>query len=326
MIIVVTPTVEVDPGTGPGPAPAPGTGTGKGRSYNLQINVGQRFGFALIGVDGSTWDLHDGPVMALPGTSGFGSPSPEHWWRTSPTLAGSSWQGMRVPQRDAVLPVHIAADSSLEWRDVDAAFFTALGDGATECNWVVVTPDAKVRTLPVRFAGGGDVEYERDPMLVMGAAYALTFTAGDPYWRGEPVSESFTDEVAPLPFFATSGGVVNIGYSRSIATATVSNPGDVDAWPQWTVTGPVTAFTVGVGADTVQYVGTVTAGQTVVVDTDPRRRTIKRGATDAWLQVTQADFVPIPPGSDVELSMSVTGATTATNVNVSFTPRYRKAW
>lgn len=321
MIIVVTPVVPVDTGTGPGPV----SETGAGKSYSLNINVGQRFALGMIGVDGSVWDLHNGPVMALPGTSGFGSPAPEHWWRTSPSLAGSSWQGSRVPHREVVLPVHIAADSALGWRDVDAAFFSALGDGTQECTWVVATPDAKLRTLPLRFSGGGDVEYERDPMLILGAAYALTFTAGDPYWRGEPVSETFGDEAAQ-PFFATSGGVVTLSSSRAIATATVTNPGDVDAWPKWTVTGPVTAFTVGVGTTTVNYTGTVAAGQVVVVDTDPRKRTIKRGTTDAWLQVTQADFVAIPPGRDVQLSMSVTGATYATSVAVEFVPRYRKAW
>lgn len=282
-------------------------------------------GVMLTGTDGSTWDLYNGPVRALAGSSGFGAPTPEHWWRVAPALDGSTWAGYRVPQRDINLPVYIHESTSLGWRDTDAAFFKALNP-SSECTLIVATPDGAVRSLPVRFAGGADVDFDVDPLIMRYAAYALTFSAADPYWQGSLVHTSFSVAGSVTTLFP--GPPFNINSAYTTGTGTIANPGDVVSWPKWTVNGPYTGFTVGVGATTVVYSGTKAAGQSVTIDTDPRRRTVlNETGADEWVNLTTANFEPIPPGGVVTLSLSVTGATTsATSIDMNFIPRYRRAW
>lgn len=281
-------------------------------------------GVMLTGTDGSTWDLYNGPVRALAGSSGFGSPTPEHWWRTAPALDGSTWAGYRVPQREISLPVYIHEPTSLGWRDTDAAFFEGLNP-ALEATLTVVTPDGIVRSLPIRFSGGADVDFDADPLMMRYGAYSLTFTAADPYWQGALARTSFTVAGSAAALFPGPPFNINSGYTTG--TGVISNPGDVVSWPKWTVNGPFTAFTVGVGATTVVYSGTKTAGQSVTIDTDPRRRTVlNQAGGDEWAALTTANFEPIPPGANVTLSLSVTGSTTATSIDMTFTPRYRRAW
>lgn len=280
-------------------------------------------GVMLVGVDGSTWDLYDGPVRLLSGSTGFGTPKPTHWWRESPAIDGGRWQGMRTGIRDTIsMPIYIHDPDSLGWRDTDAAFFDAISpDG--ECQMMVTTPDAETRTLTMRFVDGGDAQYDVDPLLLRYGAYSLQFAAADPYWLTDPIVQTFQNATAQ-PLFP--GPPFNINPANTLASGVASNPGDVAAWPRWKITGPFTAFTVGVGDSIVQWSGSKPSGY-VVVDMDPRARTIvDEAGADAWLQVTEADFAPIPAGADVPLSLDVAGGTGTTSIELAFTPRYRRAW
>lgn len=287
------------------------------------INPRHRLGVMLTGVDGSTWDLYDGPVRLLSGATGFGSARPEHRWKTSPAIDGSTWGGARTPHRELTLPVYIHTPSSLEWRDVDAAFFDAI-DPAGECTLTVVTPEGRWREIDVRYDDGGDAQLDVDPLLLRYATYALSFVAADPYWHGQSIVRQFmTGEIRDL----FPGPPFDINPSNIIGLATVTNPGDVDAWPVWTVDGPFSAFTIGLGDATVEWEGSVTAGQSIVIDMHPRMLTIRDGSGgDRWDGTTKVEFAAIPPGDDVDLGLSLTGATAETRISLQFTPRYRRAW
>lgn len=57
------------------------------------------------------------------------------------------------------------------------------------------------------------------------------------------------------------------------ANAKINNPGDVDAWPTWTIIGDSTAAAVGVGTSVVEVPFVVPAGKALVVNTDPTVQT-----------------------------------------------------
>ncbi len=280
-------------------------------------------GVTLIGVDGSTWDLFEGPVRLLSGSTGFGTVPPEHWWKTAPAIDGSQWAGMRTPQRDLTLPLYIHESTSMGWRATDAAFFAAVApDG--ECQLVVVTPNQQTRTLLMRYTDGGDAAYDVDPLLLQYAAYPATFTAADPYWQGLPVTRSFL-AVDALAFFP--GPPWNIYSSSTLASGTENNPGDVPSWAQWTITGPCTGFSVGIGGSAVSSSVPLAAGATVTIDADPGQLTILHGdGSDAWADMDAVDFEPIPPGVDVPLTMTATGEGAGFEITLTYTPKYRRAW
>lgn len=316
MIIVKRGVSEPTPGDG---------GAVDGGGIGVVVVPRQQLEVSLVGADGSVWDLINGPVRLQSGASGFHTPDPLHFWRDSPALDGSSWDGMRTPAGEPLLPVRIGegVKSSLEWRDVHAAFETAL-DAEGECSYVVTTPDGRTRRLGLRFKGGLDIDTDIDPLLLLHAVFPLEFTAGDPYWRGDTISTEF-EAVDPSAWFPGPPFYVNPG--NAIATARVSNPGHVGAFPRWTITGPLTAVTVGVGDSVVTIEATLSAGEQRIIDMDPRLRTIvDENGADAWLDATDAAFAAIPAGADVALNLEVIGPGSGTEIALEFTPGYRQAW
>jgi hypothetical protein len=270
------------------------------------------------------WDLASGPVYALAGASGFGSPDPEHWWRSPVQLDGSFHQGLRIPAREVSLPVEVSGRTNDEWLAVDRRFWRGM-DPRETVGLVVTTPDARSRWLTMRLVNGGDVEHEIDPMLNKQAVYPLTFLAGDPYWRGEHIEQVYGAEVGATNMFP--GPPFSIGTTKTITSGNVTNPGDIPAWPRWVINGPYTSATVGVGSAQVTLSTAIGAGATREINMDPRYNSIRKGnGDDAWLEATNAVFEPIPPGVDVPLSMSVVGDSPDTSVELHFDAKYRRAW
>jgi hypothetical protein len=282
----------------------------------------------LTGVDGSTWDLTNGPVRMRPGAVGFLPGSVEPRWGGSPSLPGSTWRGHRVVPQNFTLPVLVHARPGLVFRDLDNALWRALVPGG-ECRLTVTTPDAVVRSIPVRFLGLDETTLDRDPFVLPTPGYALPFVAPDPYWRGDTVTQTFASTVPP-PFYATSGAVLNIASGRSTANSRVRNDGDVPVWPLYAITGPVSSFRVGVGANTLDF-GLVSEGDTVWIDTRPDRQTItwsRDGANSetAWARLTARKFEPIPAGADVPITVVLNTPGDSTSLLVELTPRYRRPW
>lgn len=284
--------------------------------------------FVLTGVDGSTWGINENPVRLMAGAE-LGPFNPEHWWKDSPTLDGSDWQGMRIPRGEVFLPIRVKHPTSLGFRDLDAAFWRAI-DPAGEAVLTVQTPDALYRNLPIRYTDGGAVVYETDPLLLKRANYGLTFAVADPYYQGPEVLVRY-EVTDSLPFFAPPGqdpeGVFNFDASNAVATGTITNPGDIEAAPYWVIGGPFTAATVGVGAATTTIEATVAEGESRIIDMRDGIRDITDGnGASAWLEATDVKFAEIPAGTEVPLSLDLTGSDPNTSIELSLTPRYRRLY
>ena len=280
------------------------------------------FGLELITAT-RIWDLASGPVFALSGTSGFGAPDVEQWWRAAPAVDGSIYQGYRTPQREFSLPIEIRNTTSDLWLRDDRAFWDSLDPRIV--SYIRVTmPDATARYLPVRLATGGNAELEIDPMLIQQSLYSLEFVAGDPFWIGEHVSVVY-DTSDALNLFP--GPPFNINSSHTVTTSLVSNMGDEPAWPRWVIEGPYTEATVGVESSTVTLSTPIIAGETRTIDMDPNVRSITdEGGFDAWSEATNVEFEPIPTGKDLELNLAVNGDDSNTRIELTFDTRYRRAW
>jgi hypothetical protein len=175
--------------------------------------------------------------------------------------------------------------------------------------------------------------------------YGITLVAEQPFWVGEPVVKSFLGQVPPEPFFEPDGPqVVNIATSYNAANATIDNPGDVESYPRWYVDGETTAASVGVDGFVVDVPFTVPAGHCLVIESDPdligaTLYEIAAGApgkpaervigvdlinpVDKSAELGEADFAPIPPGSQVPLSMVITGPG---KVECLLPTLYRRPW
>ena len=285
-------------------------------------------------VGGVTWDLLSGVsgVRLLRGVRGLSAPPEVHYRDTSPSVPGSRWRGSRTGEREAFWPILVSGGDGAAWVEHDRAWWAGLQPQKTGA-WSVTDPFGARRSLTLRFQDDGDGAYSLDPVKARIATYGLTFIAEDPYWRGDPIVRSWTTGTSSDFFNGVSKAPpFNISVGSTIATATLTNPGDVDAWPIWTIYGPSTAAELGLAGRLVTVPFTVASGKALVVDTDPRVQTaylydISGGAlidpTERTGDLGTADFAPIPPGASVPLALSLTGAGT---IQSRIIPGYYRAW
>jgi hypothetical protein len=278
--------------------------------------------------DGTVWDLSSGRsgVYLKAGVRGMTMPTMIRYTQKSPAVAGSIYRGTIPDERDVLWPLKVFRNSgSQDWINHNRAFWRTMHPEKTG-TWVVTQPGGEYRTLTCRFvddgqfAWAGDVEV--DPELAGFANYGISLVAEQPYWQGAPISINWSP-AASRPFFSTSGSVFGISSSNAVFGARISNPGSVDAWPVWTVRGPFTSATVGVGNDTVTLPFTVAAGHWVQIDTDP---TVQTAFDDLGVDRTpdlgSVDFAQVPPGDPSDLNVTMAGSG---SVDVTITPSYYTA-
>ncbi|HEX8489310.1 MAG TPA: hypothetical protein VF642_12250 [Propionibacteriaceae bacterium] len=317
MIVVTAQGTTVEVPTDPVAPGVPGTPNAG------QALVRMSYLVTLTDTDGTVWDLNNGPVTLLAGAKLFGTPPVTQQRKQSPTIAGTRRTGVRIEERPLLLPVSVKGYGDWEaYRATDVAFFNGL-DPDRPVVVTVTSPDAIARSLPCYFESDGDVEDEYDPLLFARKKYVLGLIAPDPYWRGDPVVKTLVATDTSLPLFP--GPPFDIITGESLAEASISNLGDVPAWPRYTITGPVTAFTVGVGDAVVSSTAPVAAGDQVVIDSAPRARTVlSGGGARLYEQMDRVQFRPVPRGTDVPITVSVEGAGSSTQVMVELTPLFRR--
>lgn len=287
--------------------------------------------------NGDTWNLVNGSsgICLRPGTRGFGNPEYESHQEELPGLGGATFLGTRAKPREVfwVLAVY-EPDSAQEFLMHDAKFWDTM-DPDEFGWWYVKTPLGQQRRLRVRFRDEGNTSWDFLPGTMDWTSYGLYLEATEqPLWEGETITVAF-DPPTVTDFFGPDGGPpFTIGSGSSTETATISNPGQADAWAVWRIQGPMTSVTVGsVGRSTVIPIN-VPAGRTLIIDTDPRTATARLGTwnsssqtltgwTNVMRQIGITNFAPIPKGKNVPLTLNAVGSG---QISATITPLYRRAW
>lgn len=275
------------------------------------------------GYDGVEWDLTTGQngVCMLPGVRGLTMPAVIHHKVRTASVPGARWRGVSAQEREVFWPVQIYHDAgSIAWVARDSAFWATLQPQRTGV-WTVVQPDGTRRTLTLRFRDDGSQAFNTDPTIVGWTNYGITLDAEQPYWEsGTDVSQSWKGGV-PVPFFGTTGIVTIAG--KSMATATVDNLGDVEAYPIWTLQGPLSSATLGINGRNVVIGFDIPTGSTLVINTAPGELTAVMNGVDKIKGLATSDFAPVPVGTNLPITLSTVGAG---SVTMTFTPLYYRAW
>lgn len=278
------------------------------------------------GWDGSVWELSNpdaGVFIVGKGVEGLGSPTHLAWVGESPAVHGQSYRGHVVEPRPVFWPVHLYSDSgSHEWLVLDRAFWRSLHPGKHGV-WSVTTPGGSRRSLSCRFVDDGRHMTEQDPMFRGWASYGVSLIADNPFWTGEPVRRTWAQSVATDFYGGGTAPVFNISSGSQLSTAKMTNEGDLEAWPVWTIKGPLTSVTVGVDGSTIQWSVALVEWDTLVIDTDPTIQSAWLNGVDVTDQLGTADFAPIPAGEELPLSLTMAGAG---SVEAAITPRHYRAW
>ncbi|MFD3483775.1 phage tail protein [Streptomyces sp. NPDC058665] len=292
-----------------------------------------------ISPDGVRWPMTDLAAdwyAMAEGVSGLGA-APYTLTSDPHPRGGARLRHVQPQPRTIVWPVHVKGADHMRftenWRALADAFTRTLRLGPdglrTPGVLEVARPNGTVRTIEVYYQSGWDGLGQKATGITWDNA-VVTLWCEDPYWVDTvPVTvhrETGTqvDYLVPYP---------SVSSSQVLGETTVNNPGGVDVWPTWTVTGPATAITftrddTGVSftltmADTVH--GDLLAGETVTISTDPPR---VRSDTDEnllkGLDWPGAVLWSLPPG-ETPVTFQLDGAEAGSAVDLTFYPRYETA-
>lgn len=283
------------------------------------------------GWDKSEWALCDerSGVYLKPGLRGWGVPGVDRYASTSPALAGSRWRGSRTQEREVFWPLRVFSDAgSQAWLDYDSAFWRTMHPDRPGV-WSVTQPNGTTRRLTCRFVDDGSATFDIDPALVGWTDYGVTLVAEQPFWTGDPITASWSnDGLAPFLGGPSGSGRATpfyISRGNTIGSAKMPNPGDVDAYPVWTIKGPASSVTVGVAGSTITYSVAIPTNGSVVIDTRPGSESVvDQDGNDLVGNLSGAvSFAPIPASEAAELSLSLAGTG---SVSATIEPCYFRAW
>lgn len=275
--------------------------------------------------DGREHALSDNPdVNVLVGRRGAWAPPGELIAEAVPLVPGTRLRGVRTGARELDLPLFVAADDEfdLRWRLRELArwFDPTRGDGRLR----VVPPSGMARELVCRAPRG--LQFEEDLGRTWWGNQAqvlVTLYAADPYWTAAvPLARTYAVAVPSVGF---PWPPIVLASSSIVSNPTEVNPGDVDAQPVWTITGPaagVTLTNTTTGAS-LRLGRTLQAGDTVVIDTRQGARTVVSGAENLY-----PDLVPgsvlwwLAPGTNA-LAIDMPGVAAGSSAALAYLPRYR---
>jgi hypothetical protein len=202
--------------------------------------------------------------QATTGLTGFGLPPVTAQWSEG-AGDGATYRGRRVLARDIDIPLDILATDRENLKGLMSRLARVL---AGEVKIVAVEPDGtEWYTYGVR-VGGGQFVYGKDTIGDTDAQVVITLRCGDPYFTSEAV---FRERIIPLggtSLFLNSMVNLSVSPSSVIGSITIDNTGDATVYPVWTVVGPGDNFkAVSPSGETLWWTGTLTAGQTLTIDT-----------------------------------------------------------
>jgi hypothetical protein len=321
MPVIAAPKV-VDPG-------------GPGDGGNPPVEVPE-VGYATITyVDpaGTRWPMTDLTAdwyTLADGVSGMGA-APYTLTSDPHPRGGARLRHVQAQPRVIVWPVLVKGADHQQftdnWRSLARAFTRTLREGPGLLE--VARPDGRVRQIPVYYQDGWDGRGQTATGITWDSA-VLTLWCEDPYWVDRlPVTVhretgTLVDFLAPYP---------SISSGQVLGATTVTNPGDVEVWPTWTITGPATRITFTredtgerfiIDPSTID-VAELGAGETVVVSTDPPSVRGPGGAN--WigaLNWPEAALWSLPPG-DTPVTFQLDGAGPGSAVDLTYHPRYETA-
>lgn len=282
---------------------------------------------------GARWPMTDPTAdwyALADGVSGLGA-APYTLTSDAHPRGGARLRHVQAQPRTIVWPVLVKGTNHTEfqerWRALGRAFTRTLREGPGLLE--VALPNGRVRQIAVYYQDGWEGRGQEATGITWDSA-VVTLWCEDPYWVDTvPVSvhrETGTqvDYLVPYP---------SVSSSQVLGETTITNPGDVDVWPEWRITGPASAITFTredtgdsftlTMTDTVH--GALLGGETVTISTDPPR--VRSGTGEnliGGMNWPGAVLWSLPPGT-TPVVFQLDGAEAGSAVDLTFYPRYETA-
>lgn len=189
-----------------------------------------------------------------------------------PDQPGSVPRSFRHGPREFTVRINLNAATEPALRTLQRSMMYTADPTRGEGIIRVTSPLGDVREIGCRYITGFETEEEPGVSGPTMQQSDVTFRAFDPYWRDQSdVSQTFTIGTPPsfFPFFP-----LRLTSSEIAVDDTVTNDGDVPAWPVWTITGPgniISLQNLTTGRSMVLQTASLGIGESITVDTRPSK-------------------------------------------------------
>lgn len=299
-----------------------------------------------VGTMTATWIDPDGvewPLSLTADDPGWFTTNGPAGWGATPieivtdprTRGGEQPRFIRDKPRRLQWPIYIGGDTHLEYtqrrRAITRAF--TMTKQRLYHGWLrVARSDGSARRIACYYEQGLEGEsgeghtFSRD---------VVTLFCPDGYWQDVlPLTETRTFVIDDAPFlnpFITIISSAVVSGDGTDPNTEITNPGEVDSWPQWTVIGPMAKLTATNHTLGLRFAVTysLAAGQQMVIYTDPRPMVRGPGELNLskyvdWFNPLGTALWPLTDGLN-ELSFQIDGAGVGSLVELLFYPRYETA-
>jgi hypothetical protein len=279
-----------------------------------------------IAPDGTVHDLNPpgSNMFTLDAVSGLGI-APVDIVTDPDPKGGTQVRYVQPRSRNITWPIRLRGATHMEflilWRIYAYAFAQTrrLGAGILR----LTRPDGSAREIECLYAAGFDLEPGQGWLE---DTAVLSLFCPDPFWRDVvPITITREDEGTALEDFLDPYPSLSTG--SALEAPTVFNPGNVEAWPVWTLTGPLDEFVATnlTTGKTFSLVYTLLADETITIVTRPD---VITGPGDInlinALDWPDSDLWRFEPGTN-EVEFQVFGSAAGTRIDIEFYPRYETA-
>ncbi|GAA0579382.1 phage distal tail protein [Streptomyces crystallinus] len=273
-------------------------------------------------------------IALTKGPAGLGMPTFDLKADQLPNLPGGLFRSNRATTRDITIPLIIRGVDRVSFTRMHNRLLRALNPEAGP-GWITATEgDGIARHLECYYVSGAEGSETEENAGFNWIKLALVLRAMDPYWysSAERQYDWHLDTGTAVPFLssATYPGFFPMRISsasfNSGGLVDAPNDSSVEAWPVWTVTGPLTGLalenvTTGQSFRLRDNVS-VPAGKALVIDTRPGIKSVQLDGANAWPQMTTDSALwPLRPGKN-RLRVTASGVGPTTLIRLHHVPRY----
>jgi len=261
----------------------------------------------------------------LPGVEGLDSPPVSLLTDDPATWDGSLFRDARYLAREVFVPLHLDAvdGDTMRTKIKSLAALTAPKRGAVTLT--VEHPDGTRRFIDGYLSTTLGTSLQRAEAFTW-RRLGVALRCPDPFFYSTSSTSTFTVSATTQQFLSNTFLPVLLSNSQVAGTISITNDGDADAYPVWTIEGPASGIEVTVGTHTWTVPDGISADETLVVDTRRGQQSVKVNGDLAWGRLGPgADLYAFEPGTST-VDLDITGATSATTVSVTWTKRWLTAW
>lgn len=282
-----------------------------------------RYIFTLQRADGTSIELADGAGYKVQaGVQGLDDPTLDFLEHTPAGWDGSIVDSILAEAREVFLPIQMLAQDLMTLRALKQALTSYLNPRRGPVTLKVTLPDASSRLIDGYYRPVPGT-MDADNWWVSGQNVGIVIRCPQPFWRSEIdwkvawVQQDDRPSILPiLPLGPADSDALG-------ATNPVTIAGDVETYPVWSITGPLTACTitdVGTGR-TFTLTASISDGETWIVDTRRGRQGVfdNTGARSRASLNAGADLFPLQPGVS-QVQTTVVGASDGAQVT-GFAPQ-----